>query len=531
MAAGIMIAVLAIYVGVAIVLIRYVKTEDDFYTMGGRGSTLLIVGTLAATYLSATTLLGIAGQSYAEGPLVISALGSFGAWIGTLLAVIYVGRKMKAYGSTTMPDFFDKRYNNKWVSIVAILIMIVGLIGYGVIQFIGAGIVLSEVTGIDYRWIVILFTLAMLAFTAIGGMYGIVVTDTLMFFTMLTISVVIAPLLIGQAGFEQMKGLAESLPGYWSIGGTEDRHIGWSISQFLVWILFFACIPALVSRVFPAKNDFVILKVAIIGVFFAPFMQLTVFLAAAAVRVLDPNITDTDYAMVTGFLDFTPPAVAGIGLAALMASIMSTASTLFVLVGFALSRDLYERLLNKKMNTRQSLNAARVGQIIVAIVVCAITLARPSAIYWISIYAGSIFAVGWLPTIVASFEWKRMNSKAAMASMIVGVLSFVGIGEIARLGWIQLPEGVDELMIALVFSIGILIIVGFSTKPNQYEIDYYHTMKATSMSKITIKEFLSKPDGLAKIKKQYKQIYTIAIIMTVITVAVWGYLFLMFGFN
>ncbi|MCD2137856.1 sodium:solute symporter family protein [Salinicoccus halitifaciens] len=526
---GIMVAVLIFYVAVGISLVKVVKNEDDFYIMGGRGSTLLIVGTLSATYLSATTLLGIAGQSYTEGPLVISALGSFGAWIGTLLAVVYVGRKMKAYGSTTMPDFFDKRFKSKWVSVIAIIIMIVGLIGYGVIQFIGAGIVLSEVTGIDYRWIVILFTLAMLAFTAIGGMYGIVVTDTLMFFTMLTISIVIVPLLIGQAGFDQMRGLADTLPGYWSIAGTEDRHIGWSISQFLVWILFFACIPALVSRVFPAKNDFVILKVAIIGVFFAPFMQLTVFIAAAAIRVLDPNITDPDYAMVSGFLDFTPPAIAGIGLAALMASIMSTASTLFVLVGFALSRDLYERLFDKKLDSKQSLSAARVGQIIVGIIVCIITIMRPSAIYWISIYAGSIFAVGWLPTIVASFEWKRMNSKAAVASMLIGVISFVALGEIFRQGIIVPPEGIDELMIALVLSVASLIIVALLTQPKEYELESYYDMKSNSMAKITINEYLSKPDGLVKIKKEYKQIQITAVVMTIIAVAVWGYFFVMLG--
>lgn len=530
MVIGIMIAVIALYVIVGVAMVKFVKNEDDFYTMGGKGSTLLIVGTLAATYMSATTLLGIAGQSYSEGPLVISALGSFGAWIGTLLAVVYVGRKMKAYGSTTMPDFFDKRFKNKWVSVIAIIIMIIGLVGYGVIQFIGAGIVLSEISGIDYRWIVILFTIAMLVFTAVGGMYGIVVTDTLMFFTMLTISLIIAPMLISQAGIDQMKDLAQTLPGYWSIGGTEDRHIGWSISQFLVWILFFACIPALVSRVFPAKNDFVILKVAIIGVFFAPFMQVTVFLAAAAVRVLDPNISDPDYAMVTGFLEFTPPAVAGLGLAALMASIMSTASTLFVLVGFALSRDLFERLFEKNLTPKQSLSAARIGQILVSIVVCIITLMRPSAIYWISIYAGSIFAVGWLPTIVASFEWKRMNSKAAITSMLVGVISFVALGEIISRGIITPPEGIDALMIALVLSIISLVIVALSTQPKQHELASYYDMKSTSMAKITINQYLSKPDGLMKIKKEYKQIQVIAVVMTTIAVVIWGSLFFMFGF-
>lgn len=522
-------AILIFYVISGAFVTRYVKNRDDFYTMGGNAGTLLVVGTLAATYLSATTLLGIAGQSYSEGPLVIAALGSFGAWLGTLFAVIYVGRKMKALDCKTMPDYFDKRFNNDAVSIIAIIIMIIGLIGYGVIQFIGAGLVLSEITNISFPTLVVMFTIALIAFTAFGGMYGVVVTDTLMFFTMLAIAVLISPMLIGKADLEQMKNLSETFPGYWTIAGTENRPIGWSISQLLVWILFFTCIPALVSRVFPAKDDFVILKAAIIGVVFAPIMQLMVFLAAGGMKVLNPNITETDNVMIIGFLEHTPTAIAGLGLAGLMASIMSTASTLFVLVGFALSRDLYERYIKKDLNEKQSIFAGRIAQIIVSVLVCIIAIMRPSAIYWISIYAGSIFAVGWLPTIIASFEWKRMNSKAAIGSMVVGVVSFIVIGEIIRKGWLVVPEGVDALIISLIISIVTLILIALYSQPNEYELKYYNKIKNTNMAELTINEYLKKPDGILKMKRQYKQIISYSIIVILVSICLWGFFFIKLG--
>ena len=107
----IFVAVLAAYVIVAAGLTRFIKNRDDFYVMGEQGSTLLLTGTLAATFLSAVTLMGIAGISYSEGPLVIGALGSFGAWLGTLIAVVWIGRKMKAMECRTMMDFFDRRFN------------------------------------------------------------------------------------------------------------------------------------------------------------------------------------------------------------------------------------------------------------------------------------------------------------------------------------------------------------------------------------------------------------------------------------
>ncbi|TGB02464.1 sodium:solute symporter family protein [Halobacillus salinus] len=521
--------VLALYVVVGAGVTRFVKSKDDFYVMGQKGTTVLIVGTLSATYLSAVTLLGISGTSYKEGPLVIAALGSFGAWIGTLIAVVYIGRKMKALDCKTMPDFFEKRFKSRTVSIIAVLIMIVGLLGYGVIQLIGAGLVLSEITNISFPVMIVLFTAALLIFCALGGMYGVVITDTLMFFTMLAISVVIAPLIIGKAGLEEMKALSDTIPFYWTIEGANERPLGWSISQFLVWILFFSCTPALVSRVFPAKNDFVILKAAIIGVFFAPFMQVIVFLAAGGMRVLQPGIENTDNVMIIGFLQHVPSFLGGIGLAGLMASIMSTASTLFVLVGFALARDLFENLRKEPLSEKNSLKVGRWAQVLVGVVVCLIAISRPAAIYWISIYAGAIFGVGWLPTVIASLEWKRMNSKAAIASMLSGVTSFILVSELASRGIISLPIHIDALMIAFAISSIILIVVGLTTTANSHEKSFFSKMKQVNPATQTIKSFASEKNGLMKLKKQYAQTMVIAISFIFISVLIWGFFFIQLG--
>lgn len=521
--------VVAVYVIAGIIVTKYVKNKDDFYVMGEKGSTLLIVGTLAATYLSAVTLLGLAGMNYSEGLVAHAGFGSFGAWLGTLFAVIYVGRKMKALECQTLPEFFEKRFRNKTVTVIATAIMIVGLLAYGVVQLIGAGVVLSEILNIPFPMLILLFTVALLIFSALGGMYGVVITDTLMFFTMLTISIVISPFIIGQAGLDQIKNLGEVIPNYWGVTGAENRPFGWIFSQFLMWILFFTCTPSLVSRVFPAKNDFVVLKTAVIGVFFAPVMQLLVFIAASAMKVLQPGIEPADRVFIVGMMDYTPSGLAGLGLAGLMASIMSTASTLFVLTGFALAKDLFENVLHKEMNEKQSLILGRSAQVLVAVVVCVIAILQPSSIFWISIYAGSIFAVSWMPTIVGSLEWKRMNSKAATASMVVGILTYIIFGELSRHGFVSFPVGFDNFYLAIILSILTLLVVGYMTKPTEYEMQYYQKLKKARLSTTTIQTIISKPNGVAELKRQYKQTLVIAVSFIVISVVIWGYFLVKLG--
>src|SRR5699024_11067104 len=234
--------------------------------------------------------------------------------------------------------------------------------------------------------------------------------------------------------------------------------------------------------------------------------------------------SDIDNVMIIGFMKYLSSPVAGIAVAGIMAAIISTASTIFIILGFSLSRDLLERYVLKDLSDKRSLILGRLTQTFVAIVACIIALIRPSAIYWISIYAGAFFAVGWFPTIFASFTWKRMNSKAALASMITGVVSFVILGELIRNGFVNLPLDLDELIIAFVLSVLVLIIVALMTKPNEHELNMATTMKTLKLNKETVDFFLSQPDGLAKIKRQYRQIQITAIAVSIVAIVILSYL-------
>jgi sodium/pantothenate symporter len=523
MTTTIFISALVLYVAVGLYVASKVRNSDDFFVMSEGASTLLIVGTLAATYLSAVTLLGVAGLAYSEGPLVLATTGSFGAWVGTLLAVVYVGRKLKALGCRTLPDFFERRFRSRLVTTTATIIMIIGLLGYGTIQLIGAGLVIGEITNIPFPTIIVLFVIALLVFSALGGMYGVVVTDTLMFFSMLAVAVVVAPWIIGDVGFERIRNLADTTPGYWTLAGTAGRPLSFTISQFLVWVIFLTCTPAIVSRVFPARNDFVVLKAAGYGIFLASFLQIPVFIAASAMRVIEPAIEPADRVMIVAFLEHVPPVMGGIGLAALMAAIMSTASTLFVLAGFGLSRDLYENLHSRPISERHRMIASRIGQLLIGLIVTAIAISRPAAIYWISIYAGAVFGVGWLPTVVAGLEWRRMNRYAAFSSMASGVATFVLLSELTRLEIVQLPGFLDPLMVSLVVGIGSLVVIASVTRLSPEEEEYVRIIETSSASRKTLEQTLAGPKPLETLRREYRQIVATTLSLLVLSLAIWGF--------
>jgi len=69
----------------------------------------------------------------------------------------------------------------------------------------------------------------------------------------------------------------------------------------------------------------------------------------------------------------------------------------------------------------------------------------------------------------------------------------------------------------------VLVIVALNTKPNEYELLAMDNMKNLKANKETVDHFLSKPNGLAKMKSQYRQIMTTAIIITIIAIALWSF--------
>jgi len=229
------------------------------------------------------------------------------------------------------------------------------------------------------------------------------------------------------------------------------------------------------------------------------------------------------------FLDHLPPLLGGLGLAALMAAIMSTASTLFVLAGFGLSRDLYENLLNEEISEKQRMRVSRIAQVLVGVVVAAVAIAQPAAIYWILVYAGAIFGVGWLPTVVAGLEWKRMNGRAALASMLVGVGSYIGITELVSSNMVSLPMSLDPLMVSFGASVASLIVVALRTQPTEYERQSFARVRNASASASTIQAVLARPHGLADLRREVRSVYTIAAVFLSLAVLIWEYLFVNLG--
>lgn len=195
-------------------------------------------------------------------------------------------------------------------------------------------------------------------------------------------------------------------------------------------------------------------------------MILGVGLAAVALVFFPPAINplkDADFALFAVMERLWPPVGVGLIAAGVFGAAMSTISGQLLAVVGAMTRDIIGNLKPEiEEKTRIRLNVA-LGWII-AIVVLVLSLNPPPLIVVLYTVAQALItATVFAPTIFGIW-WKRFNSYGALASAIVGAVTYIA------LYFSKILPLFGEFVVALPLSLIAGIVVTYATSPPSDEI-------------------------------------------------------------
>ena len=152
----------------------------DYYLASGMVTALPLFFTLYATQYSGNTLLGIAGKSYREGPLILfTALG-----LGMVVPIYMLfAKRLQKIGQSnnfiTITDYFKYRYKNPNIAKLANLALMLALCSYILTNFKAIGLLVESITNgqIPLFWAVFIMAIAMAFYESLGGMRSVIWTD------------------------------------------------------------------------------------------------------------------------------------------------------------------------------------------------------------------------------------------------------------------------------------------------------------------------------------------------------------------
>ncbi|MBQ5315569.1 MAG: sodium:solute symporter, partial [Oscillospiraceae bacterium] len=169
----ILICYILIMVGIGVYCAKKSNNVNDF-VLGGRSVgawfTAFAFGT---SYFSAVIFIGYAGQFGWKYGVASTWIGIGNAVIGSLIAWLLLGRRTrimtKHLDCSTMPEFFEKRYNSKSLKTVSAAIVFIFLIPYTASVYNGLSRLFEQAFHIDYSVCIIAMAVLTAIYVILGG--------------------------------------------------------------------------------------------------------------------------------------------------------------------------------------------------------------------------------------------------------------------------------------------------------------------------------------------------------------------------
>ena len=426
-------------------------TQDGYY-LGGRSLTgPVIAGSLLMTNLSAEQLVGNNGQAVRVG---MSTMG----WEVTsaialvILAFVLMPKYLKT-GLTTVPQFFEQRYDEGTRRLVSIIV----LLSYVVIMlpnilYAGAQVFVN-IFGIDKMFgisrfaaiaIVCVATAIIGSIYAIfGGLKAIALSDSIN-----GLGLIVGGLLVPVFGFMflsgQLGGDGSFLDGFDKFLHTNPSYLN-AINEvntpepWLPWPLLFtgllvnnmyywATNQSIIQRTFGAKN----LKEAQKGAVFAGFLKIMTpliivvpgVICALAYPGMDWGSGDSAYPMLVA--EVMPKPILGFFAAVMFGAILSSFNSVLNSASTIYALDIHRPLFNP---TASDARMVKIGQNFGTVVAVVSTIMSPFMLYMggITSFVNSAFAAFNTPIFVCllcGFFWKKVPAIAAKIVIPVHVVLY-----------------------------------------------------------------------------------------------------------
>ena len=436
--------VMVVYMGLLILWGLYqgrkVKTSKD-YAIAGRG----LPGWVAALSERATgesswALLGLPGAAYAMG--LTEVWTALGCVLGIITAWVVLAWRLRdeaeKYNVNTFSEYISKKHgeNGRQIRIVGSLTIVFFFFFYVGAQFLGGGKTLHTMFNIDARLGMFITAAIIVPYTIYGGFRSVVYTDVIQAIVMI-ITLVVGPItgIIYLANHPEL--FAQSIPeALESAGGTYTSFTGAArgfgagviIAGGFSW--FFGYLggqPQLSMRFMAIRDTRQAKKARNIGIAWTIVAYIgALSIGWIGIALFGPaGLDDPEYVMPKVILTLFPPALAALLITGAIAAMISTADSLLILSATELSENLMRKEGPREARRKgdRSLRRSRLVTALLAVIALAIAYVSPSnLIFTLVSYVWAGIGCTFSVVILLSLFWKRYHGRAALATIIVGLL-------------------------------------------------------------------------------------------------------------
>ncbi|MFR6065540.1 MAG: sodium/proline symporter PutP [Eubacterium sp.] len=465
---------------------------DDFYLGGRHLGPLVTAMSAEASDMSGWLLMGLPGLAYLCG-IAEASWTAIGLAIGTYLNWLVVAKRLRNYsskiGAITIPEFFSRRFkdNTNILMCASALLIIIFFIPYTASGFSTCGKLFSTLFGIDYHLAIIISAIVIVLYTALGGFLAASTTDFIQSIIMSVALVVVLGFGISVAGgWDAVMENAKSISHYLSLTSTTDGKGGivdfggMSIISTLAWGVGYFGMPHILLRfmaIEDPKKMKISRRVASVWVVIAMSVAIVIGIVGLGMSKVEPTLVLKDSeTIIVAIADLLSEygvifaLLAGVILAGILASTMSTADSQLLAAASAISNDIMVGAFKLKVSEKAKMVAARATVIIIAVLGIFFAWDPESSVFRIVSFAWAGFGSSFGPVMLFALFWKRTNKWGAMAGMISGGITVIA-WHYAQGGLFDLYELLPAFLVSCIFIVVVSLATGKPSKEIEEEFE------------------------------------------------------------
>ena len=456
------------------------NTED--YFLGGRSLGPVVSALSAgASDMSGWLLMGLPGALYVSG--FVESYIAIGLSIGAFLNWVFVAKRLRIYtsviaNSITIPDYFETRFDDDKhiLRIICAIVILVFFTFYVSSGLVGGAKLFESTFGIDYTHALTTGTIIIVLYTFLGGYKAVCWTDMIQGLLMMS-ALIIVPLVMlsNLGGYEAAISIVQEIkPQNLSMGEGVSLL---TIISALAWGLGYFGQPHILVRFMSIRSTKEIPTATIVGISWMVISLIGAcfigILGIAYVHKFNLTLQDPEKIFIVMSQLLFNPWIAGILLSAILAAIMSTASSQLLVSSSTLAEDFYRRIFKQNVSSQMVMRLGRIGVLLVALIAFLISTDKNSSVLSIVAYAWAGFGASFGSVMLFSLFWSKMTRMGAIAGMVTGAVVVVAWKNYLA-GALNFP--IYEIVPGFVCASLVIIIVSLMTKVRPGTQKAYETM-------------------------------------------------------
>lgn len=491
-----------------VAIIAYLATRNtdenssDGYFLGGRSLTAgVIAGSVLLTNLSTEQIVGLNGQAFSEG-LLVMAWETLAAIAIVITALFLLPRYLKG-GLTTVPQFLEKRYDKMTKTIVSALFLSGYMIIFLPIVLYSGGLAMSTmfelpemlgVSEVTALWISV-WGIGIIGsiYAIFGGLKAVAVSDTVNAIGLLIGGLMIPVfglMAIGDGGIiNGLEVLVDSNPEKFnSIGGPEASVPFSTIftGMMLVQLFYWGTNQAIIQRALAAKN----LKEGQKGLMLAAFIKIlgpimVVLPGIIAFHLFKGDLANPDQAYPALVNAVLPAPLVGFFAAVLFGAILSSFNSALnssvTLFGF----DIYKQYFNNEATERTVVKKGKQFGIFLAIMsmfIAPMIANAPMGLFGYLQEVNGAYSIPILTIVIMGYLTSKIPALAAKIAIFSGVGLYLVylLLKYFVLDEGSLPHYLHVMAILFAFNIFIMYIIGkWKPRSESYVQEYTKQVEIT----------------------------------------------------